>query len=494
MDTENKGEGGDIANAGQTAKMSTLREALMVAVLSLSQFCTQVGVGGPLAILHVIGEDLQVTSAAQLSWLMAAYSLAVGTFILPSGRFGDVFGHKLVLIIGFYWFAISTLIAGLAIFASQPYILFVLARVMQGVGSAICLPNALAILGRTYKQGRKKDIVFAFFGATAPIGSVFGAVSTSLWARYIWWPWALWSFALVLAATATIAIFIIPPCESNLESFRSLKETLSLLDGLGAVTGVAALILFSFAWNEAPVAGWSAPSVTATLVLGLVLMLTFILVENGAAHPLIPIQCLNGNIAVPLVCVGLGWSCFGIFLYYTWQFFELLRDANPLLASAWYSANGVSGAVAALLTGVLLRRVGASLAMVIAMLAYVVGTTFIVTAPVQQTYWANSFLCLLVVPFGMDISFPAATVMISDALPADQQGMGASLVNTVVNYSISLGLGVAGTVEKHVSKGRRTPEALLNGYKGAWYTGIGLSGLGLAISLVFLSKSRTNLR
>ena len=93
--------------------------------------------------------------------------------------------------------------------------------------------------------------------------------------------------------------------------------------------------------------------------------------------------------------------------------------------------------------------------MVVAMLAFLVGTVLIATAPVSQTYWAQTFLCLIIIPFGMDISFPAATVVISDAVPPDQQGLAASLVNTVVNYSISLALGMAGTVDKQIDEHER---------------------------------------
>ena len=475
----------------QAKNLSLCQEALLVAVLSLSQFCTQVGVGGPLAILHIIGNDLHVSHAGQLSWLMAAYSLTVGTFILPSGRLGDVFGHKLILIVGLCWFATWSLIAGIAVYASQGYILFVFARALQGIGPALCLPNALAILGRTYKHGKRKNVVFSAFGATAPLGSVVGAVSASLWAEYAWWPWAFWSFAVLLAVIAAMAWYIVPSCRGDAESYGNLKTRFARLDPLGSLSGVFALVLFNFAWNQAPVSGWSSPSVLVPLILGVATVPIFFYVEGRlTAFPLIPIQSLNKDIGITLLCVGLGWSCFGIFLYYTWQFFELIRNANPLLASAWYSTNGVSGAVAAILTGIWLKRVGAPLAMVMAMLAYFVGTILIATAPVQQTYWGQSFLCLLILPFGMDISFPAATVVVSDALPKEHQGMGAGLVNTVVNYSISLGLGIAGTVDGHVSGGGKTSGDLLRGIRGAWYAGIGLSGLGLAISSVFCVKSQ----
>jgi len=90
----------------------------------------------------------------------------------------------------------------------------------------------------------------------------------------------------------------------------------------------------------------------------------------------------------------------------------------------------------------------------------------------------------------MDMSFPAATIVLSNAVSAETQGIAASLVNTIVNYSISLGLGFAGTVEIHVNHGGRTPSDLLYGYRAAWYLGVGFSGLGLLVSLAFLGRER----
>lgn len=90
----------------------------------------------------------------------------------------------------------------------------------------------------------------------------------------------------------------------------------------------------------------------------------------------------------------------------------------------------------------------------------------------------------------MDMSFPAATLILSNVVKKEHQGIAASLVATVVNYSISLGVGFAGTVEVHVNNGGKTKADLLKGYRGALYLGVGLAGLGLAICLVFLAKDR----
>jgi MFS family permease len=142
------------------------REVLFVSVVVLAQFTAQVGFGQTLAILHVIGHHFKLSSDAELSWLVAGYSLTIGTFILISGRFGDLFGYKRMLVIGFAWFSLWSMVAGLAAYSS--HVLFVFARVFQGIGPAITLPNGLALLGATYNPGKRKDMVFAIFGATAP--------------------------------------------------------------------------------------------------------------------------------------------------------------------------------------------------------------------------------------------------------------------------------------------------------------------------------------
>jgi MFS family permease len=126
--------------------------------------------------------------------------------------------------------------------------------------------------------------------------------------------------------------------------------------------------------------------------------------------------------------------------------------------------------------------------MMIALTAFTIGTVLIMTAPVDQTYWAQFFVSQIITPWGMDMSFPAATLILSDAVKKEHQGIGASLVNTVVNYSISLGLGFAGTVEVYVTNGSETREDILKGYRAAWYMAVGLSGMGMIISAVYCIK------
>lgn len=170
--TKDNGEGMERTdtNASIAQTLSPSREIMFVAVICLAQFMTQVGLGQTLSIIHIIGNSFGLSNPGELSWLIAGYSLTVGTFILVAGRLGDLFGYKRMLIIGFSWFSLWSMVAGLAVYSN--HVLFVFARVFQGIGPAMCLPNGLAILGATYAPGPRKDMVFALFGACAPGGSI----------------------------------------------------------------------------------------------------------------------------------------------------------------------------------------------------------------------------------------------------------------------------------------------------------------------------------
>ncbi|KAK5125952.1 hypothetical protein LTR85_011307 [Meristemomyces frigidus] len=470
-------------------KMVSLpRELLVIAVICLSQFMTQVALGQVVSILQIISADFGVTDPGIQSWFIAGYSLTVGTFILVSGRMGDVYGYKRMLVIGYTWFAVWAMIAGLSVYSN--YVLFIFARVLQGIGPSIILPNGLALLGALYEPGKRKNMAFAAFGACAPGGSITGSVFAAIFAQLAWWPWTFWSSAITLLAIAVAAAFAIPDPQVRPPVPRSFKACVDELDLVAGAVGITALVLFNFAWNQAPIVGWHSAYVCVCLVLGVLLVPVFFYMEvKVSPNPLIPFSALNSTNAFVLGCIACGWASFGIWFYYTWELLEVLRGVTPLLASAYLSPLVICGAVAASLTGYLLSHLRPAWLMVIAMSAFLTGNLLIATVPPHQIYWGQIFVTSLVAAFGMDMSFPAATVYLSNTIEKSKQGVAASLVNTVVNYSISLGLGFAGTVEVHVNNGGQTWDETLYGYRGALYMGTGLCGLGLALSIVFVAKT-----
>ena len=341
--------------------------------------------------VHLIGSSLSVSAPGDLSWFLAAYSLTAGTCILAAGRLGDRYGHRRLLITGWLWFALWSAIAACAYWPRSP-VMFSVCRALQGIGPAILLPNSLAILGRTYPPGRRKELVFAAYGSTAPVGAVLGALVGAGLAQYAWWPAAFWINAGACVGLAALGYAVIPADELGAERPG--------LDALGAALGVGGLVLVNVAWNEAPIVGWQQPYVIVLLLLGLLVLGGFAWHEQRATAPLLPPGILDATAARVLVCVGLGWASFGVWSYYTMQLLETLRGVSALMTAVQFMPVTVVGASAAMATGYLLSRVHPSWLMVAAMTAFTAGALLSATAPVQQTYWANIFVGMLVTPWG----------------------------------------------------------------------------------------------
>lgn len=279
-------------------------EIAFVIIICSTQLLTQASLGNTITPLYVIGKSFGTTSPGQLSWFVAAYSLTVGTFILIAGRLGDILGHKMLLITGFLWSGLWSLIAGLTVY-SNSQIFYVFCRALQGMGPAVLLPNAVAILGRTYPQGRRKEMVFSLFGATAPWGFVVGSGFASTLAEHAWWPWSYWCLAIACCLFGAAAFFVIPSEHEEVVRDKSF-------DYLGSITGVAGLTLFNVSWNQAPIVGWSTPYVYILLILSFCFLSAFFLIERKVRMPLVPFTALSPKVAFVLGCVGLGWSSFGV--------------------------------------------------------------------------------------------------------------------------------------------------------------------------------------
>ncbi|KAE8148711.1 major facilitator superfamily domain-containing protein [Aspergillus avenaceus] len=463
------------------------RQLIFIATICSAMFTNQLGLGQTMDIVRVVGDWYGITNTNELNWLAAGFSLTIGTFVLIAGRLGDDFGHKKLFIIGMGWYALWTLITGLAVYSDQ--VLFIFARVFQGMGPAVTLPNAIAILGQSYSPGPRKNMAIAFFAGSAPIGAIVGFATGGLFAL-AWWPWVYWSAAIGLACLGVFSAWAIPPQPRNDVSRNlTMRQKIVHLDPPGCFTGVAALVLFNFSWNQAAGVGWEQPYVYVCLILGCLFGVAFFYVEvYWSEDPILPLAAFNADIAFVLGCTACGWATFGIWVYYAGTFVMELNQVSPLLLAAWYSPVIPAGLCAALAVGRLLGRVSAAWVMVIGMLAYLLGSILIATMPTHQIYWGNFFFSVLIICIGMDSSFPAATIIFSDAVEPKYQGIGASVVMTVVNYSISIGLGFAGTVEREVKKGSDTYDDKKRGYRGAFYFEVGLSGLGFVMSLLFLVK------
>ncbi len=229
--------------SGIAEPKSLPKEIAFIAILCMAQLITQATLGQTIAPFRIISQSFGTLNTGQISWFAAAYSLTVGTFILVAGRLGDLFGHKRFFIGGFVWYSLWSMLAGFSVYSRHSPIFLDICRAFQGIGPAFLLPNALAIMGRTYQQGRRKEMLFSIFGATAPGGFVVGATFSSLFAELVWWPWTFWVAATVGLLCAVLGYIIIPHTPSPQIDTSDGNTILCRIDTSGAVTGISGLFV-----------------------------------------------------------------------------------------------------------------------------------------------------------------------------------------------------------------------------------------------------------
>ncbi|KAL2873225.1 hypothetical protein SGCOL_011605 [Colletotrichum sp. CLE4] len=360
---------------GPPEPLSSAKESFLVAVVSLYQLLMFASLAQAMAPALAIAESFPDLPSGQHSWFTAAYTLTIGAFALPSERLGDVFGRKPVIIIGSLWFALWSLLAGFSVTvqngAANGTTYFCFCRAMQGLGPALCIPNGFSVLETTLLPSQRKDMALAFFSVAAPVGFVVGAVMSSLFAYNDSWEWSFFALAAVNISAAGLSLLVVPRQAPRKPAYAHTVWV--QLDLSGTLLSSSGLILFSFAWNQAPAVGWRTPYTYFILIIGTMLLAAFLYNETAAANSLLPLRAMTSRPNLILGCTAAAWACFVIWAFYSFQAVEVLRSWIPLLASASF----VPIAVEAVAVGLLL--------------AYLM--------PGDEVYWA--FLAaVLVHPYG----------------------------------------------------------------------------------------------
>ncbi|OHF04371.1 aminotriazole resistance protein [Colletotrichum orchidophilum] len=473
-------------------RLSPAKESFLAAVVSLYQVLMFASLAQAIAPALIIAESFADTPSGQHSWFTAAYTLTLGAFALPSERLGDVYGRKPVIIIGCIWFALWSLLAGFSINVQKGggngNIYFCFCRAMQGIGPALCIPNGFSILETTLPPSQKKDMALSLFSVAAPVGFVVGAVMSSLFAYNDSWEWVFFVLAAVCISAAGLSLLILPR-----QPRRKIPSTNTIwvqLDASGILLGGSGLTLFSFAWNEAPAVGWRTPYIYFVLIIGIMLFAAFIYNETVAANPLLPLSAMTSRLNLILGCTAATWGCFIIWTFYSFQLVEVLREWDPLLASAGFVPVAVEALAVSLLLAYLMPGEEVYWAFLVAALSTLLAPILMATATPGQTYWANTFVSTLLAPLGLGLATPLATILLGQSLAEGQRGVASGLVSAVSSYTMSLAMGVARTVEVQVNP---DSTAKLSGFRGAQYFGMGLGGLAVisaAVLLVIAVKSR----
>jgi MFS family permease len=226
-----------------------------------------------------------------------------------------MYGHKKMFMIGWVWFAVWSVVCGFG-YTTSNVVFFSICRGFQGIGPALLIPNAIALLGRNFEPGTQRNTAFACFGAAGPTGATAGAIFTALIADLYWWPWCFWTLAIACACACGMAFLIIP---HEVQAEKSVQRP--PFDFWGAFTGVTGLLLVNFALNQAPLDGWTTWYIPSLLILGVSFLVGFVVIElQFTEHPLIPIRGLGTEAYFALACIAAGWGSHGIWAYYLYLF------------------------------------------------------------------------------------------------------------------------------------------------------------------------------
>ncbi|KAF4544545.1 MFS-type transporter [Lasiodiplodia theobromae] len=448
-------------------------EVAFIAVVMMAQLVTQMNLGNTIVQVRSVARGLGVgDDAAQES------CITVGAFVLVTGRLGDIYGIKVLWLIGWIWLSLFSLLCGFCDFFDSD-VVFDIFRALGGIGPAMLMPNASALLASAFKPGFKKNLAFAIFGAVAPGGYVAGLAWGGIFTQLVGdWRWTYWSMSILCLGSGVIAHLVIPNA-LNIAHGGSF-------DYLGSAVGVSGLVLIFFAFNAAPLFGWSAAYIPILLAIGLVLIVLFVIIENRVPQPVMPMSMFTKPaFAAVMLSLSCGWMSFGMFQYYAPQFLLRLRGITMMELCLQFIPLVVDGALAAALAVYLLPRVPAWVVFISSMIAFFTGQILLALMPVDQEYWPMTFPLVVLIAFGPDLSFASASLIVSDQVPKDQQGAAGSFVNTVVNYSIGLGLAFAGNLEVRTNDGGKD---ILQGYRSAWWLGTGFAGLGVLVTFAFRNK------
>ncbi|KAF2092028.1 MFS general substrate transporter [Saccharata proteae CBS 121410] len=455
LDSAEKAGGGHPNDApADKPPFSNLRLVALVLTVAGAAFLNTLGVQSAVIILPTIGNDLDIPSSRQ-QWIVSAYSLTFGCFLLLWGRLADVYGKKVIFIFGSAWLTVVTLVLPFV----RDEIGFDVLRGLQGLGAAANVPTAIGILGVTFPPGKHKNYAFSCYGAGAPLGSVFGNILGGLIGEYLTWRWVFWVMAIMAAVVTTAGYFVIPAPPIATAPPASVK---SAVDWFGGMLITVGLMVLLFALTEGNVVGWSTPWVPVLIVVAVILIALFVvwqryLETRTARRPLVKVSIFsNLRFSAAMAIMALFFAAFSNFLIYATYFYQDFQGLSIIQTMLRFIPTGVVGICVAFTTAHLLSRVPGNLMIMFGTFCVSISCLlFAVPIPTDTTYWAFGFPAMCLAVFGADTVYPSLTLFTAHSLPQEDQALGGAIVNAVGQIGRAIGLAIATAIETAVIANRK---------------------------------------
>jgi EmrB/QacA subfamily drug resistance transporter len=458
------------------------RRWIALILLCVAQFVVVLDASIVNVALPTIGDALNFTES-DLPWVVNAYVLTFGGFLLLGGRMADLLGRRRVFMAGLVVFALASLAGGFANTSGQ----LIAARAVQGLGAAILSPAALSIVTTTFRDGAERNKALGVWGAVAGSGGAAGVLLGGVLTDGLGWEWVLWVNVPIGLAAAAIA-------PSLLAESRATGERRHF-DVAGAVSVTAGLSLLVYALVDANDAGWGSGQTIGLLALSAALLIAFVLIERRAPSPLMPFSIFRLRTLTGANVVGIlvGASLFSMFFFIS-LYMQQVLGYSAIKAGLSYLPLALSIILAAGIASQLVTKIGFKIVMATGMALIAAALVWFSQISVDGSFVSDILGPSLLAAVGLGFSFVTTTIAAVSGVPERESGLASGLINTSQQIGGALGLAILSAISVSTIGTSRDPAVLVDGFHDAFLGGavFALIGLVATLTLIRTSDSRAH--
>jgi EmrB/QacA subfamily drug resistance transporter len=459
---------------------SDRRKWLALALLSVVQFMVVLDIAIVNVALPSIQDDLGF-SQENLQWVISAYALVFGGFLLLGGRAADLLGRRRIFLVGIVVFTVASLLAGLAWSEAS----LIAARTLQGLGAAVITPAALSILSTTFVEGRERNIALGVWGAVGGFGAAAGVLLGGILTDALSWEWIFY-----VNVPVGIASFILAPLLLKESRDAHVKR----FDVPGAVLVTGGLSLLVYAITQAGQDGWLATETLSYFAVSLAMLLGFIAWEVRHPEPLMRFGILRTKTISGANVAGfiMGTATFSLFLMLT-LYMQQVLGYSPMKTGMAYLAVAGTAIFTSAIAAQLVTRIGVKPVLAIGMTSLTGGLVYFTQVSVGGSYLGDLLPGFLLIALGLGFSFvPISIAALAGVQPAEA-GLASGLINTSQQIGGALGIAALSTIATSrtgdsLASGSSQAVALVDGFQGAFVAGVILAGLGILAALTLIRR------
>jgi EmrB/QacA subfamily drug resistance transporter len=459
---------------------SDRRKWLALGLLSVVQFMVVLDI----AIVNVALPSIQVDlgfSQENLQWVISAYALVFGGFLLLGGRAADLLGRRRIFLAGVIVFTLASRFAGLAWSEAS----LISARALQGLGAAVITPAALSILSTTFVEGRERNIALGVWGAVGGFGAAAGVLLGGILTDALSWEW-IFFVNIPVGVTA----FILAPILLK----ESRDASVQRFDVPGGVLVTAGLSTLVYAITEAGRDGWLAGATLAFFAVSLTLLVSFVVWELRHPEPLMRLGILRIKTVSGANVAGfiLGTALFAMFLMLT-LYMQQVLGYSAMKTGVGYLAVAGTAIITSAIAAQLVTRIGVKPVLLIGMSTLTAGLVYFTQVSVGGSYLGDLLPGFLLIAVGIGFSFvPISIAALAGVQPAEA-GLASGLINTSQQIGGALGIAALSTIatsrtEDALASGSTQAAALVDGFHGAFLAGVIIAGLGIVAALTLIRR------